>query len=198
MNKFVQALSHLLPTGWAFPRHPKSVVMRWLQAFAGVLEEHHDFTSRTIRQWMPHRTCSRIEEWEDALGLPDACFGDNQDIEQRRINMLARFRGDTDLLYDDSSADSIGAIKRYLQRYGYEIEAWYNMPFRVGRNRVGERLGALNGVLHIRVLHICSPFRVGKNLVGQRLVNCSKNSEEVECMLKRIVPARFAINVIYF
>ncbi|MFJ2990382.1 hypothetical protein ACIPF8_21155 [Collimonas sp. NPDC087041] len=61
-----------------------------------------------------------------------------------------------------------------------------------------QHASALNSDLHIRVLHICSPFRVGKNLVGQRLVNCSKNSEEVECMLKRIVPARFAINVIYF
>ncbi|WP_211452629.1 putative phage tail protein [Collimonas antrihumi] len=198
MNKFVQALSHLLPTGWAFPRHPKSVVMRWLKAFAGVLEEHHDFTSQTIRQWMPHRTCSRIEEWEDALGLPDPCFGENQDIEQRRTTMLARFRGGVTLAYDDSSADSIGAIQRYLRLHGYEIEAWYNTPFRVGRNRVGEKLGTLNGVLHIRVLHICSPFRTGANRAGQRLVNCSKNSEAVECLLKRIVPARFAIHVIYF
>ncbi len=198
MNKFVQALSHLLPTGWAFPRHHKSVVMRWLKAFAGVLEEHHEFTNRTIGQWMPHRTCSRIEEWEDALGLPDECFGENQDIELRRANMLARFRGDTDLVYDDSSADCISAIKRYLQRYGYEIEIWYNTPFRVGRNRVGEQLGTLGGVLHIRILHICTPFRTSANRVGQRLVNCTKNSEEVECLLKRIVPARFAIHVIYF
>lgn len=197
MDKFWQALSFLLPPGWAFPRHPGSVVMRWVKAFGDLLRLHDQFTDATVRQWMPHSTCSRVDEWEDALGLPDSCFGDNQTADVRRTNMLARFRGDLDLAYDDSSADSIGAIKGYLSRYGFEVEAWYNYPFRVGRNRVGQRLGALNGVLHVRVLYICYPFRVGANRVGQRLVNCTKNTAEVECLLKRIVPARFAINVIY-
>lgn len=197
MDKFWQALSHLLPPGWAFPRHPKSNVMRWLKSLADLLREHDEFVERTIRQWMPHRTCSRVDEWEDALGLPEKCFGEEQSIQLRQTNMLARFRGDLDLAYLDSSADSIGSIRRYLQRYGFEIEAWYNTPFRVGRNRVGDRLGDLGGVLHVRVLYICQPFRVGVNRVGDRLVNCTKNTQEIECLLKRVVPARYAINVIY-
>jgi uncharacterized protein YmfQ (DUF2313 family) len=198
MDKFWQALSYLLPPGWAFPRHPLSVVMRWLKAFGDLLREHDEFVDRMIRQWIPHSTCSRLEEWEDALNLPDACFGDDQTVDVRRTNMLARFQGDIDLPYDDSSADSIGAIKGYLKRYGFEVEAWYNVPFRVGRNRVGDKLGALTGTLHVRILYICQPFRVGSNRVGQKLVNCTKNTAEVECLLKRIVPARFDINVIYF
>lgn len=198
MDKFWQALSYLLPPGWAFPRHPNSVVMRWLKAFGDLLREHDEFVDRMVQQWMPHITCSRLEEWEEALNLPDECFGQDQSAEVRRTNMLARFRGDIDLPYEDSSADSVGAIKAYLLRYGFEIDVWYNTPFRVGRNRVGDRLGGLNGVLHVRVLHICTPFRVGTNRVGQRLINCTKNSTEVECLLKRIVPARFAIDVIYF
>jgi uncharacterized protein YmfQ (DUF2313 family) len=198
VDKFWQALSHLLPPGWAFPRHPKSVVMRWLYAVAGMLREHDDFVEKAIQQWMPHRTCSRLEEWEEALGLPEQCFGDDQSVQLRRTNMLARFGGDVDLPFDDSSADSVGSIQRYLKRYGFEVEVWYNVPFRVGFNRVGDRLGALNGVLHVRVMYLCEPFRVGANRVGDRLVNCTKNTSEIECLLKRIVPARYDINVIYF
>lgn len=198
MDKFWQTLSHLLPPGWAFPRHPRSNVMRWLKSIADLLREHDEFVERTIRQWMPHRTCSRLEEWEEALGLPEKCFGDDQSEKLRHSNMLARLRGDLDLAFDDSSADSPGAIRRYLARYGFDVEVWYNTPFRVGRNRVGDRLGNLSGVLHVRVLYICEPFRVGKNRVGDRLVNCTKSTAEIECLLARVVPARFSIHVIYF
>ncbi|MCT9014626.1 DUF2313 domain-containing protein [Cupriavidus gilardii] len=197
MDKFWQALMHLLPPGYAFPRKPGSAVMRWLRAWAGVLREHHEFVENAVRQWIPHRTCSRLEEWEEALGLPDPCFGENQDPEQRRTNMLARLRGDLDLPYEDSSAESPGAIRAYLARYGYQVEVWYSTPFRVGRNCVGDRLGALTGVLHVRVLYLCEPFRAGRARVGQRLRICSKDGTEIECLLNRIAPARFQINVIY-
>jgi uncharacterized protein YmfQ (DUF2313 family) len=197
MDKFLQALAHLLPPGFAYPRKLQSAVMRWLAAWADVLREHHDFTEQAVQQWLPHRTCSRLEEWEEALGLPDPCFGDDQDIEQRRTNMLGRLRGDLDLAYDDSSAESIGAMKAYLARFGYQVEIWYSTPFRVGRNRVGNRLGALSGVLNVRVLYLCEPFRVGSNRVGQRLRICTQDGTEIECLLNRIAPARFQINVIY-
>ncbi|ACR32496.1 putative phage tail protein [Burkholderia glumae] len=197
MDKFWQALVHLLPPGFAFPRAPGSVVMRWLKAWAAVLREHHDWAKSAVRQWIPHRTCSRLEEWEEALGLPDPCFAGERDEEQRRTNMLARLRGDVDLAYDDSSAESPAAITAYLARYGYQVEVWYSTPFRVGRNRVGDRLGALNGVLNVKVLYLCQPFRVGRNRVGQRLRICSQDGTEIECLLARIAPARFQINVIY-
>lgn len=197
MDKFWQALVHLLPPGFAFPRAPGSVVMRCLKAWAAVLREHHDWTEGAVRQWIPHRTCSRLEEWEEALGLPDPCFAGEQDDEQRRTNMLARLRGDVDLAYDDSSAESPAALAAYLARYGYQVEIWYSTPFRVGRNRVGDRLGALNGVLNVKVLYLCQPFRVGRNRVDQRLRICSQDGTEIECLLARIAPARFQINVIY-
>ncbi|ARL92403.1 putative phage tail protein [Burkholderia pseudomallei] len=197
MDKFWQALVHLLPPGFAFPRAPGSVVMRWLKAWAAVLREHHEWADSQVRQWIPHRTCSRMEEWEEALSLPDSCFEGTQDEEQRRTNMLARLRGDLNLAYEDSSAESPAAIEAYLARYGYQVEVWYSTPFRVGRNRVGDRLGSLSGVLNVKVLYLCQPFRVGSNRVGQRLRACTKDGTEIECLLARIAPARFQINVIY-
>lgn len=197
MDKFWQALSHLLPPGYAFPRNPGSVVMRWLRAWAGVLREHDDFVQHASQQWLPHRTCSRLEEWEEALGLPDACFEGGQTIGERQASMLARLRGDVDLAYEDSSAESPGSIKAYLNRFGYQVEIWYSTPFRVGRERVGARLGALNGVLNVKILYLCEPYRVGSNRVGTRLRICTKDGIEIECLLQRIVPARYQINVIY-
>jgi len=171
--------------------------MRWLRAWAQVLRAHHEFVDSATQQWLPHRTCSRLEEWEEALGLPDTCFNGEQSAEQRRTNMLARLRGDIDLPHVDSSAESPGAIKAYLARYGYQVEVWYSTPFRAGRNRVGDRLGALSGILNIRVLYLCQPFRTGENRVGQRLRICTEDGTEIECLLARIAPARFQINVIY-
>lgn len=197
MDKFWQALSFLLPPGWAFPRHLKSVVMLTLKACAQLLKKHEDYVHETVRDWMPHRTKNRLDEWEEALGLPDPCFGDEQTLQQRQTNMLARLRGDLDLPYDESSADSTGALKLFMAKYGYIIEARYNIPFRVGRNRVGDRLGALNGILHVWVYHVRKPFRVSVNRVGDRLMIDSKTSHEILCLLRRATAGRFAINVIY-
>ncbi len=171
--------------------------MRWLRAWAVVLREHHEFTDNTVRQWMPHRTCSRLEEWEEALGLPDPCLGEDQTEEQRHTAVVARFRG-TPLPFEDSSGDSPGAIQDYLKQYGHDVEVWYSWPFRVGRNRVGDRLGTLNGVLNVRVPGYCERFRVGVNRVGDRLVTCKGDGIEIYCLLKRVVPSRFSINIIYF
>ncbi|MDR3370726.1 hypothetical protein [Rhodoferax sp.] len=74
MDKFWQALTYLLPSGFAWPRDPNSVVMRVMRALAGALSDLHDFTTLTANQWQPHQTITRLDEWEEATGLPDACF----------------------------------------------------------------------------------------------------------------------------
>ncbi|MGK8195250.1 tail protein [Burkholderia aenigmatica] len=195
MDRFWQALMHLLPPGFAFPRNRRSAVMAWLGAWAAVLREHHEFVDRAIRQWMPHRTCSRLEEWEEALGLPDSCVARELDEEERRTAMLARLRGDLDLTFADSSADSIGAMTNYLAAAGYECEIWVNYPFRVGQNRVGDRLGR-NGILYVYPVGLCRKARVGKARVGDRLVACQPEVDDLYCLLKRIVPSRFEIELV--
>jgi uncharacterized protein YmfQ (DUF2313 family) len=197
MDKFWQALSFLLPTGWAWPRHLQSVLMRAVKAIADLFRAHEDYVHETVLDWMPHRTINRLDEWENALGLPDPCFGDEQTIQQRQINMLALLRGDLDLPYPDSSADSIGALKRYMARFGYEIDAKYNLPFRVARNRVGQRLGDLNGIMHVWIFRIREPFRVSKHRVGTRLMIESKSGTEALCLLRRFAAGRFELNVIF-
>ena len=74
MEKFFQALAALLPTGFAWPREAGSTLMRVIRGLAASFNEHHDFTTEAVRQWQPATTVNRLAEWEDATGLPDACF----------------------------------------------------------------------------------------------------------------------------
>jgi uncharacterized protein YmfQ (DUF2313 family) len=195
MEKFWQALASLLPTGYAWPRNPNSVLMRVMRAMALTHHEHHEFANLTALQWQPHQTITRLAEWEEATGLPDACFGVNQTIETRRKLLLARLRGPV-LEYFDSSPASPGAIEGICAWLGYEAIVRYNVPFRVGK-RVGERLGKLDGKLWVTI-YIKSPaFRVGGSRVGQRLLNGDLNGADLVCYLQRVIAARFSINPIF-
>lgn len=193
MNKVWQAITHLLPTGYAWPRHMRSVLMRMTGALADFQGDFLDFARGTFRQWLPDQTCSRLEEWEEALGLPDLCVRPPlTDFAKRKSAVLARLRGMHTLKYPDSSADNLEALTAYLAEAGFDVEMWVNWPFRVGRNRVGDRLG-VNGYLYVHPLRICVPARVGEARVWDRLVECTDEFEELYCLLKRIVPARFEI-----
>ena len=196
MDKFLQALASLLPTGFAWPRDPNSTLMKVMRGVAGAFNELHEFITEAVRQWQPATTVNRLAEWEEATGLPDACFGLDQTDALRRKLLLARLRRVV-LTYEDSSPaapDSIVAICAWL---GYTATVRYNTPFRCGRNRVGDRLGALNGRLWVTVTLTTEPFRVGRNRVGDRLRLGTLNGGELACYLKRILPARYEVNVIY-
>lgn len=194
--QYFDSLMRLMPRGFAWPKRKGTAQGAWIQAYATTLNDFELFTYRTIEQWWPHQTCSRIDEWAQAVGLPDPCFGQSDEISLRD-QMLGRLRGLINLPYEDSSAAAPDVIKQLCKQIGYEVEVWYNWPFRVGRNRVGDRLGALDGQLNIRIIRVCEPFRVGVNRVGDRLVNCTQDSQDLICYLKRIVAARFAVRLIF-
>lgn len=194
MDKFLQALSYLLPTGFAWPREPGSVLMRVLRGVAGNFDELHRFTLMTMRLWLPHQVAKRLAEWEEACGLPDKCAGTQQTDADRRRLLLARLRG-IELAYDDSSPAAPQAIADLCAMLGYTAVVRYNTPFRVGLNRTGDRLGRLDGILHVRVSVGRTPLRVGIGRVGDRLVTIEQDMAPLLCYLQRIVPARFSINV---
>jgi uncharacterized protein YmfQ (DUF2313 family) len=196
MEKFWQALAALLPTGFAWPRNPLSTLMRVMRGLAGSFNEHHEFAKLTALQWQPHQTVTRLAEWEECTGLPDTCFGLNQDDATRRKLLLARLRGPA-LTYTDSSPASPGALVAICAWLGYPlVTVAYNTPFRVGM-RCGQRLGALDGKLWVTVTIQSTPFRVGTSRVNDRLLTGTLNGSELACYLNRVVPARYSVNVIF-
>lgn len=196
MDKFLQSLANLLPSGYAWPRDPDSVLMRVLRGVAAAFSELHDFTDKTVLQWLPHLTSQRLAEWEDAAGLPDKCFGVVQSEAVRRAVLLARLRGPA-WAYTDSSPASPGGIEAICATLGYTASVHYNTPFRVGRNRCSERLGKLDGKLYVRVQAQNTLLRVGSGRVGQRLVTRTLTTTDLECYLRQIVPARYELNVVF-
>lgn len=195
MEKFWQALAALLPTGYAWPRDPNSTLMRVIKALAHGFHELHEFSRMTVFQWQPHQTVTRLAEWEEATGLPDACFGVSQDMATRRKLLLARLRG-LALDYTDSSPISPGGLEVICAWLGYQAVVRYNTPFRCGM-RVGRRLGSLDGKLWVTVTIQSTRFRVGVSRVGERLRSGTLNGGELACYLQRVVPARYSVNVIF-
>lgn len=191
MDKFWQALAQLLPTGFAWPRDPGSTLMRVMRALAGALHELHEFTLLTANQWQPHQTVTRLAEWEEATGLPDACFGTDQSEDLRRRLLLLRLRG-ADLPFEDSSPAAPAVIEALCASFGYPATVAYNTPMRIGQ-RVGRHLGRLDGRLYITLTLPGGRFRVGQSFVGERLIDGATGSELVG-LLDRVLPARYQLN----
>lgn len=178
VDKFTQALAHLLPQGAAWPRDPASVWMRLLAGIAATFDELHRYTHQAVGEWLPHSTRTRLAEWEEATGLPDGCFGATQTDADRRARLLARLRGYQGA-YADSSPAALAPLVAFCAALGYTLTARYNLPFRVGM-RCGQRLGANDGRLYLFV-------PVARTADAAALV----------CSLDRVVPARFSINVVF-
>jgi uncharacterized protein YmfQ (DUF2313 family) len=188
--KYQQALAGVLPRGFAWPRQPDSVVMRVMAGLAGSFAELDDGIKTIVEQWQPATSVARLAEWEEATGLPDACFGVDQTVQQRLGQLLRRLRGPA-LPYEDSSPAAPGVIVDICADLGYQATVAYNKPARVGLARVGARLGALDGRLYITVPTNATPARVGRVRVGARLIARTQSGAELECHLKHVLPARF-------
>lgn len=194
MDKLLQAFVQLLPAGFAWPRHPDSVLMRWLRGLAGTHAELLAFIRSTIRQWIPHLTTLRLSEWEEACGLPDPCFGPDADEDARRRSILTKLRG-LELPFRDSSLAAPHVLKTLCESLGYSVDIFYSTPFRVG-HKSGRSLGDLDGKLRILADTTTSTFRVGSNVVGDRLFETHDDLFLLLCYLRKVAPARFEIVVL--
>jgi len=191
-DKYLQALQHLLPSGYAWPRDEQSVLMRFLSGTAATLNDVEALIEVVARAWRPQTTNTRLEEWEEAAGLPDGCFGADQAVVARRGRLLSRLRGASGH-YADSSPASPSAIEAICTNLGYPAVARYNTPLRCGRDRVGGRLGQLDGKLHLLLSASSAPFRVGANRVGSRLAERPAGAIQLACYLEKYLPARFEL-----
>lgn len=194
-DQFYESLQGLLPQGFAWPRHPDSVWMRLIRSEAEQLAQHTDDVHAMVRQWQPHTTVARLAQWEESCGLPDKCLGNDQSESDRRKVLLRTLRG-VDLPLEDSSPAALKVIEAECERLGFEVSARYNWPMRVGAP-VGTVLGDLDGKLFVVVSASSEPMRVGLARVGDRLVERDLPDASLSCVLERIVPARFSINLFF-
>ena len=195
MSKYAQALAQLLPTGYAWPRDPDAVWMRVIDGVAASFEELDAVVEQAASEWLPHATRTRLDEWEEATGLPDPCFGAEQVYAARQARLVARLRGPRGV-FDDSSTAAIAAIEAVCTSMGYPATVTYNTRMRVGRDRVGDRMGSNTGVLNVFITAVETPFRVGAR-AGGRLMVRPNDVVELSCALANYVPARFELGFVF-
>lgn len=202
-------LGVLLPPGRAFSREPGG---RQSQLLEGMGEEFANLEARTqdlLREFDPTRALELLEDWEEALGLPDPCVGVPATLEERRNAIIARLVA----LNGANSADLI-ALGATL---GYDIRVAQHRPFQAGHSHAGDELAnhqqpfqaglsragdALsNREEWLWVVDIIGPFvtvrtfQAGRSVAGEPLT--SWNNALLECTLSRVAPAHILLRFLY-
>ena len=81
---WLAALQALMPVGYAFTREPTSKLTALLQAIASQLAGAQIFVDALHAQLDPRAATNMLPDWEDLLGLPDACTPMKQTFVQRQ------------------------------------------------------------------------------------------------------------------
>lgn len=91
-GKSLDALSGHLPTGiaWIAWRIPGKVAYRLCSALMRAYDDAWAYLYKLALELDPRTTEDLIEEWERAVGLPDACLPKTATLEGRRANVMFR------------------------------------------------------------------------------------------------------------
>lgn len=132
---YLAQLKALLPTGPAWSRDLSTVLSRVLEAMAEALARVHARAQQLRSEGDPRTTTEALEDWERVMGLPDPCAGPSPTVDQRRAQVLARFR--------QAGGPSAEAIIAFAADLGVTITVAPIGPFRVGRSHMGNHLGEI-------------------------------------------------------
>ena len=163
-DDFLAAEQNLLPPGDALTRDPMALLTTLLAGLSGRMAAvHARVGDLTEVEADPRQTTELLPDWESSFGLPDPCLGISPTLGQRRAQLVARIagQGGQDEDYFIAYAAALGyaiTITTYpVFRVGMRVGSrlfgtnwlyvWQvNAPaftidvFRVGANRVGDRL----------------------------------------------------------
>jgi uncharacterized protein YmfQ (DUF2313 family) len=89
-DDYAAVLRALLPTGRVWPNDPQSVQGRVLAGLAPTFARLDMRAQQLLFDAVPANTVELLPEWEATLGLPDPCEGEQQTLEQRRAQVVAK------------------------------------------------------------------------------------------------------------
>jgi uncharacterized protein YmfQ (DUF2313 family) len=121
---FQQALLNYLPRGRAWPKDPNSVQGQVMLALAQTFARIAAAAVGLLTDTLPSTTVNLLPEWQESLGLPDACTGPPANLAAAQAQCAARFAGNT----GQSQADIIA----YALTFGYAITITTFAPARAG------------------------------------------------------------------
>lgn len=170
-DAYLDQLKALLPPGAAWSRALGAIIGRPIEAMAEGLARVHARAQQLLTESDPRETLEMLPDWERIMGLPDPCAGPSPTIEQRRAQVLARFRQET--------GPTKEALEAFAADLGVIVEVDEVGPFRVGRNAMGDHLGPIEFSHVIKVTAPGPPNTV------------------LECELRSVMHAHNAIIFIY-
>ena len=172
-SDYAQAMANLLPRGAAWSRDPASTMMSLLTALAPTYERSGAAAANLIPDVSPASTTDFVVEWEETLGLPDACTPANPTLEQRKAAILAKFiaAGGQSIPYYIAVAAALGfaiTITELSTPYHWRVNAATITP---------------------------SYFMLGTGVCGDYFWVIGNT--ELECRLRAIMPAHTVLTFAY-
>lgn len=196
---YIERLRKLFPRGRAWP---EAKGPNWTQLLASLAEECARVDCRAddlIRESDPRTCFETLPDWEEMLGLPDACLGSPETINERRALVIAL------LLLDG------GQTPEYFEYLGAlferDIRVEEAFPARAGwavagaRCHASTRAAAVSSTAGCRLVEAAAPFywtihsdaveaqiaRAGAAQAGDRVRDWG--DRRLECLIERFRPA---------
>ncbi len=184
------ALQALLPRGRIWPRDADATQNQVVAGLTAIYERHNARANQLLVDAFPATTYELLPEWEETLGLPDACAGALPTVAQRRNAVLSKFTG--------TGGQSAAYFITHAAALGFTITITNFTPFRLGQQRMGDSLGspdwahtwAVNSALNTLI-----PFRMSVSVMGDPLEIWGNTV--LECALKAIAPAHTVLQFRY-
>ncbi|UEC03979.1 YmfQ family protein [Burkholderia vietnamiensis] len=187
---FLKAIQALLPRGPVWPREQDAVQTRVLAGLAPSYERNTARANYLLVDAFPGTTYELLPEWEETLGLPDPCAGEQPTIAARQAQVVARFAG--------VGGQSPQYFIDYAARLGFKITITQYTPFRMGQQAMGDPLGSQDWAFAWAINSpYASPisFLMGQSAMGDALETW--NNTVLECELNAIKPAHTVLRFIY-
>nr|WP_194299968.1 putative phage tail protein [Acetobacter musti] len=87
---FKKALLSLLPRGRIWSREPDGLPAQLMEVWAPTYVRQSARAANLIVDAFPATTTELLTEWQETLGLPDPCAGDNPTLAQQRSQIVSR------------------------------------------------------------------------------------------------------------
>lgn len=132
LSDYLKLWKNLFPLGrlWRFLDQPQLTAL--LQAFSEEPCRVDERVQDLLREADPRQSLELLEDWERLLGLPDECSPEDQDVAERREQVVQKLT--------DTGGLSAGRYEFLGQQLGFEIDVYDNPPFRAGLSRAGDAL----------------------------------------------------------
>ncbi|NKE43589.1 DUF2313 domain-containing protein [Roseomonas frigidaquae] len=180
--ELLAAAQALMPTGPVWPRETGATQTRILAGVAATAARLRARARALLDDAFPASAFYLLPEWEEALGLPDACSGAAPTLQGRRDQVVARLtaRGGQSRAYFIGVAAALG----------FPVTIREFAPFRIGGSVVGAPLLGDDWAFAWEISapeQVIRAFELGTSVVGEPLRSWGNGA--LECVLRRLAPA---------